>query len=258
LRIANTSPTAASATADLNGKATVMACNAIIARLKEVAAAEQSLENIEEISLHNSRVYYKNEPTLLDWPGLLAAANLRRVNLSEHAHYVTPKIDFDWSSGTGHPFAYHVYGTAIVQVTVDCLRGIYETDFGKIVHDFGKSMSPLVDFGQIEGGLVQGIGWMTMEEVVYDAAGKLHSNALSNYKIPDVYSAPKSIEIEPLVTDRENPAIFGSKAVGEPPLMYGIGVYFAIREAVRGFNPGFSPAFDAPFTPEKVLMGLYP
>jgi xanthine dehydrogenase large subunit len=152
-------------------------------------------------------------------------------------------------------------------------------------------MNTAVDYGQIEGGIVQGIGWMTMEEVVYDAAGHLRSSALSTYKIPDIYSAPKEIAILPLETDKENLAVFNSKAVGEPPLMYGIGAYFAIRNAIRAFlnsSPctseregqpqagvvigNSSPhkggvaigrgssrmlSFDAPFTPEKVLMSLY-
>ena len=118
-------------------------------------------------------------------------------------------------------------------------------------------MNTSVDYGQIEGGIVQGIGWLTMEEVVYDANGKLRSNALSTYKIPDIYSVPKEIAIIPLQTERENLAIFNSKAVGEPPLMYGIGAYFAIREAVKAFNVENLPKFDAPFTPEKVLMNLY-
>jgi xanthine dehydrogenase large subunit len=104
---------------------------------------------------------------------------------------------------------------------------------------------------------VQGVGWMTMEEVVFDTSGKLRSNALSTYKIPDIYSVPKTIDISPLETTRENLAIFNSKAVGEPPLMYGLGAYFAIREAVKAFNPENLPAFDAPFTPEKVLLNLY-
>ncbi len=118
-------------------------------------------------------------------------------------------------------------------------------------------MNTSVDYGQIEGGIVQGIGWMTLEEIVYDELGRLRSNALSTYKIPDIYSVPQTIEILPLETDRENLAIFNSKAVGEPPLMYGIGAYFAIRNAVRAFNAENSLAFDAPFTPEKVLMNLY-
>ncbi|HKX84893.1 MAG TPA: molybdopterin cofactor-binding domain-containing protein, partial [Pyrinomonadaceae bacterium] len=142
-------------------------------------------------------------------------------------------------------------------VTVDCLRGRYEIDYVKCCHDFGSSMNTAVDYGQIEGGIVQGIGWMTMEEVVYDEDGKLRSSALSTYKVPDIYSVPKEIVILPLETTRENLAVFNSKAVGEPPLMYGIGAYFAIRNAIKAFRE-CSPKIDAPFTPEKVLLGLYP
>jgi xanthine dehydrogenase large subunit len=257
LRIANTSPTAASAAADLNGKATEIACETILQRLKELAAPLVEAKSADDVSFNDGFVFRNGELTDLDWLVLVNEAHLNRVNLSEHAHYATPGLHFDWSIAKGHPFAYHVYGTAIVQVTVDCLRGIYETDFIKTCHDFGSSMNTSVDFGQIEGGIVQGVGWMTMEEVVFDTSGKLRSNALSTYKIPDIYSVPKTIDISPLETKRENLAIFNSKAVGEPPLMYGLGAYFAIREAVKAFNPENLPAFDAPFTPEKVLLNLY-
>jgi xanthine dehydrogenase large subunit len=257
LRIANTSPTAASAAADLNGRATQNACETIRARLAELAKDLLEAENVSDISFENGFVLHKNELTDWDWLKLVNEAHLRRVNLSEHAHYATQGINFDWNTASGHPFAYHVYGTAIVGVAVDCRRGIYEVEYVKTCHDFGNSMNTSVDYGQIEGGIVQGIGWMTMEEVVYDAEGKLRSNALSTYKIPDIYSVPKEIEILPLETERENLAIFNSKAVGEPPLMYGIGAYFAIRNAIRAFNSESSPAFDAPFTPERVLMNLY-
>lgn len=257
LRIANTSPTAASAAADLNGKATQMACETILKRLKNVAKDLVEANSADDISIENGFVLRNGESTNLDWLVLINEAHLQRVNLSEHAHYATPGIHFDWGVAKGHPFAYHVYGTAIVGVTVDCLRGIYTIDFVKACHDFGNSMNTDVDYGQIEGGIAQGIGWMTMEEVFYDENGRLRSNALSTYKIPDIYSVPNEIEILPLETERENLAIFNSKAVGEPPLMYGIGAYFAIRNAVRAFNSENSPAFDAPFTPEKVLMNLY-
>ncbi len=256
LRIANTSPTAASAGADLNGHATRLACQKILERLKEVAATEFEV-NTEEISLIEEFVYVGKTKTDLTWKNLLIMAYEKRVNLSEHAHYAPEGIGFDWTISKGKPFAYHVYGTAIVGVTVDCLRGTYEIDFVKCCHDFGKTMNSAVDFGQIEGGIVQGIGWMTMEEIVYDVNGKLRSNALSNYKIPDIYSVPKDIEILPLETSRENLAIMNSKAVGEPPLMYGLGAYFAIREAVKAFNHDNFPNFDAPFTAEKVLLNLY-
>ena len=274
LRIANTSPTAASAAADLNGKATQIACETIRERLLEAArelvavrvtplgvnsvAAEETPEGVTHtgITLTDGFVYRNGERTSIDWQTLVMEAHLKRVNLSEHSHYATPGIGFDWSTAKGHPFAYHVYGTAIVGVTVDCLRGRYEVDYVKCCHDFGTSMNTAVDLGQIEGGIVQGLGWVTMEEVVYDEKGKLRSNALSTYKVPDIYSIPKEIAVLSLESDRQNLAIFNSKAVGEPPLMYGIGAYFAIRNAVKAFTD-CSPAFDLPFTPEKVLMNLY-
>ncbi|HSU24985.1 MAG TPA: molybdopterin cofactor-binding domain-containing protein, partial [Pyrinomonadaceae bacterium] len=257
LRIANTSPTAASAAADLNGKATQMACEEILGRLKEVAKDLVEAETAEAVTLNNGFVLRNGENTDFDWIRLVNEAHMQRVSLSEHAHYATPGINFDWSVAKGHPFSYHVYGTAVVGVTVDCLRGRYEVDYVKCCHDFGSSMNTAVDYGQIEGGIVQGIGWMTMEEIVYDAEGKLRSNALSTYKVPDIYSVPKEIAILPLETDRKNLAVFNSKAVGEPPLMYGIGAYFAIRNAVKAFHDCY-PEFDAPFTPEKVLTNLYP
>lgn len=263
LRIANTSPTAASAAADLNGKATQLACDAIRNRLFEVAKDLVEARSVDDLSFQDGWVYRSGEKTSLQWQSLVLEAHLQRVNLSEHSHYATPGIGFDWSTAKGHPFAYHVYGTAIVGVTVDCLRGRYEVDYVKCCHDFGSSMNTTVDNGQIEGGIVQGMGWVTMEEVFYDEQGKLRSNALSTYKVPDIYSVPKEIAILPLATSRDNLAVFNSKAVGEPPLMYGIGVYFAIRDAVRAFGGNSSssdgapfPALDLPFTPEKVLMSL--
>jgi xanthine dehydrogenase large subunit len=256
-RIANTSPTAASAAADLNGKATQIACTAILQRLKQVAADELNVDTAL-IEIKDEWVYASGTKTVWDWKRLIMATYVKRISLSEHGHYTPPGIHYDASKEKGHPFAYHVYGTAIITVTVDCLRGIYETDSVKVVHDFGSSMNTMIDIGQCEGGIVQGIGWMTMEEIVYDREGKLRSNALSTYKVPDIYSVPKEITIHPLDTNKDNLAIFRSKAVGEPPLMYGIGAYFALRNAVKAFNPAAIIPYDAPMTPEKVLMSLYP
>ncbi len=255
-RIANTSPSAASATADLNGKAVQIACEALVERLK-ISAAELLKTDVSAIEIKNEIVHVNNQPTAMSWNDLVIASYLKRVNLSEHGHYATPGIHFDNTIEKGHPFAYHVYGTAVTTVTVDCLRGTYEIDAVKLVHDFGTTMNPLIDRGQIEGGLVQGIGWMTMEEIVYDEEGRLRSNALSTYKVPDIYSVPKELDIHFLETSNDNLAIFKSKAVGEPPLMYGIGSYFALRNAVKAFNSDSNIAFSAPMTPEKVLMGLY-
>ena len=255
-RVSNTSPSAASATADLNGRAVELACNSISNRMKEFIAVVLNTE-AEKISFQSEKVVVNGKDSGISWNELVMKAYLNRISLSEHAHYATPTIHFDASKEKGHPFAYHVYGTAIIQVTVDCLRGIYEVDFVKAVHDYGKSMNTLIDLGQIEGGIVQGIGWMTMEEIVYDEKGKLRSNALSTYKVPDIYSVPKEINTAFLETKDDNLAIFRSKAVGEPPLMYGLGAYFALRNAILAFNPNSNVGFSAPMTPEKTLLALY-
>ena len=255
-RVANTSPSAASATADLNGKALLKACTQLKERLTKVAA--------EHFETEEADIIYKNETIIaisknksLEWKALIQKAFSQRVNLSEHAHYATPVIHFDKSVEKGHPFAYHVYGTAITTVQLDCIRGNYEIEAVQIVHDFGKSMNKYIDLGQIEGGLTQGIGWMTMEEIAYGENGRLLSNALSTYKVPDIFSAPKNVEVIALDTSGSELAIHKSKAVGEPPFMYGIGVYFAIQHAIKAFNPDHELVFHAPMTPEKVLMSLY-
>src|SRR6476646_616589 len=120
-------------------------------------------------------------------------------------------MQFYCNTEKGHPFAYHTYGTAIITVTIDCLRGRYEFDSVKVVHDFGNSMNTIVDLGQCEGGIVQGIGWMTMEELTYDKEGRLRSNTLSTYKVPDIYSVPGEIIVDALKTEKDNLAVFGSK-----------------------------------------------
>ncbi len=255
-RVANTSPSAASATADLNGKAVEIACLNILNRIKTVAAKIGNCD-ASVIAIKDEKVYAGNNMLSINWDELILAAYLKRISLSEHGHYATPEVHFDSTIEKGHPFAYHVYGTAITRVTVDCIRGTYEVDAVELVHDFGSSMNKLIDQGQIEGGLVQGIGWMTMEEIVYDEKGRLRSNALSTYKVPDIYSVPKILSIHFLETSKDSLAIFRSKAVGEPPLMYGIGTFFALRNAIKAFNPHSNIEFSAPLTPEKLLMGLY-
>ena len=256
-RVANTSPTAASSTADLNGKALIVACTELLNRLKRVVKNEFQLKDDKKIEIKNAKVWVESIESDLDWNTLINKAHWKKVNLTENGHYATPMIHFDKSIEKGHPFAYHVYGVAISEVTVDCLRGIYDIDAVKIVHDFGQSMNLAIDKGQVEGALVQGIGWMTMEEIMYNEQGKLLSNTLSGYKVPDIFSVPKQIEIIPLDTDGNEMAVLKSKAVGEPPLMYGLGIYFALQNAIKSYNSKYTMNFDAPMTPEKVLMGLY-
>ena len=255
-RVANTSPSAASSTADLNGKALQKACGVLLERLQQRAAKELDARP-EEVEIRDQGIFLQGNKTQLNWTKLVKLAFLDRLCLTENAHYASPLIHFDTIQEKGRPFLYHVFGLALTEVSLDCIRGTYEIDAVKIVHDFGQSMNPGLDRGQVEGGLVQGLGWMTMEEIQYDQDGRLLSDSLSTYKIPDLYAAPKKVLIEAWETEGTEFAILKSKAVGEPPLMYGIGAYFAIDHAIRAFNSGCRSSFDAPFTPEKVLMALY-
>ncbi len=255
-RVANTSPTAASSGADLNGNALRIACEKILSRLQHTAARILSAKPVE-IEIKNEHVICRNKTTNIQWEELIETAFLDRICLTENGHYATPVIYFDKTREKGHPFAYHVYGTAMVTAKVDCIRGIYEIEDVRIIHDFGNSINPVIDFGQIEGGLLQGIGWMTLEELSFNKEGSLLSDSLSSYKIPDIYTAPKNVECHALKTEGPELAILKSKAIGEPPFMYGIGAYFAIQNAVRAFNENYQMKFDAPLTPEKVLNGLY-
>lgn len=257
-RVANTSPTAASSGADLNGKAVEKAALALHERL--CAFAREKLGQPDAVTeVIAETVHINGQATALTWVNLVRDAYWSRISLSEQAFYATPGIHFDKRTEKGEPFAYHVFGTAIFQVTVDCLRGRYVVDRVEIAHDFGTSLNPHIDLGQVEGALVQGIGWMTMEEVMFREDGRCISGALSTYKVPDIYSVPKELVVSPLECEGPERAIFRSKAVGEPPLMYGIGVYFAIRNAIRAFRSNQSSiAFEAPMTPERVLMALYP
>ena len=213
--------------------------------------------NSDEIEIKDEVVYLSGRRTDISWNKLIQTAYLNRVSLSSQAHHATKDIYFNREISKGKAFAYHVYGTAIVEATVDCLRGTYEIDSVKVVHDFGKSLHPVVDRGQAEGAIVQGIGWMTLEEIIYNEKGKLITDALSTYKVPDIHFAPKEIKVH-FLEDAENPyGPFQSKAIGEPPFMYGIGAYFAIRNAMKAFRPGKQFKFNAPITNEKVLLALY-
>ena len=256
-RVANTSPTAASKAADLNGYATQKACEILLGRLKKVAAKELNIEQHNNISIQQEIIFNKDEKTDLTFDKLIQIAYFDRISLSAQAHHATPHIHFDKTKEKGQPFAYHAYGVGIVEATVDCIRGTYKIDSVKVIHDFGKSLHPVIDKGQAEGGIIQGIGWMTMEEVLYNEEGQLLTNALSTYKIPDIHFSPDDIQVH-FLEDAPNPyGPFQSKAIGEPPLMYGIAAYFAIRNAMKKFKAECDIEFKAPMTPERVLLSLY-
>ena len=256
-RVANTSATAASSGADLNGNAAILASKNILDRLLKVAAEELKVSDTHELKLIDEVIVHKGMKTNLVWSELIRLTYQKRISLSSHALYATPNIYFDRETNTGKPFAYHVYGTGIITATLDCLRGIYTIDSVKVVHDFGKSLNPVIDIGQVEGGITQGIGWLTVEEIMHSNEGRLLSNSLSTYKVPDIYAAPKDIEVDFLEDSENQYGPFNSKAIGEPPLMYGIGAYFAILNAMKACRPEMKFEINAPITPEKVLMNLY-
>jgi len=251
-RVINTSPTSASSGADLNGKATEIGCNKIVERLIEVAREELGLGTI---TLENEKIYHNGKETEINWKDLVWKAYINRVNLAAQAYYATPGIYFDREKEKGKPFAYHSLGTAVIEATVDCLRGTYTFDTVHIIHDAGRSLNYLIDLGQTEGGLVQGMGWVTLEELQFEK-GKLISDALATYKVPDIHFAP-TIKAK-FLEDVENPyAVLKSKAIGEPPFMYGIGAYFALKDAAQAFRKDRRWKYSAPLTPEKLLLYLH-
>jgi len=255
-RIANTSPTAASTGADLNGNAALLACKILLSRLHSHASTMLNCKEGDDVKIIEETVYKNGEATDIRWEDLINSAYFDRVSLSAHAFYSTPNIFFDREKNKGRPFAYHVYGTAIIVAKTDVLRGTYEIEEVDIVHDYGKSLAPEIDIGQTEGAVVQGIGWLTIEELVQDEKGKLLSNSFSTYKIPDIFFAPKEINIT-FLESSENPyGPLKSKAIGEPPFMYGVGAYFAIMNAIREVNPNVGKEIQAPLTPERALLYL--
>jgi xanthine dehydrogenase large subunit len=256
-RVPNTSPTAASSGADLNGKATELACVKLLNRLIDFAKVELKCDKESKIKIENENIIVDGVQSEIEWKELIHRAYFNRINLSAQAHFATPEIHFDTKINKGKPFAYHSYGTGIIEVTVDCLRGTYEIDSVKVVHDFGKSINKVIDKGQAEGAIIQGIAWMTIEEILYDDKGKLMTDALSTYKIPGIHFTPKEFEVK-FLENTENPfAVFGSKAIGEPPLMYGIAAYFAIRNAMESFNHNLNKEYKSPMTNERVFLSLY-
>jgi xanthine dehydrogenase large subunit len=256
-RVANTSPTAASTGPDLNGNATRLACLSLLGRLREVAAGLLRVADSADLVIREERVWLAGEETPLTWTEVVSTAYLNRVDLSAHAHYATPRIHFDKSAEQGEPFLYHAVGVAIIEATVDCHRGLGRIDGVRIVHDAGHSLDPLVDRGQVEGGVMQGIGWMTLEEILHDAQGRLRTDTLTTYKVPDLHDAPAEMAVH-FLTEAAGPAgVLGAKTVGEPPFMYGVGAYFALLNALRAARPDLEHAYLAPLTSERIFTALH-
>jgi xanthine dehydrogenase large subunit len=179
-----------------------------------------------------------------------------QVQLSASGYYRTPKLHYDTNIHQGRPFFYFAYGASVSEVEVDTLTGEYRLRRVDILHDVGASLNPAIDLGQIEGGFVQGMGWLTTEELWWDSSGRLRTHAPSTYKIPAVGDVPEDFRVSlwRRGRNREN-AIYRSKAVGEPPLMHGISVFHALRDAVAACGDGLVE-LDAPATPERVLLAI--
>jgi xanthine dehydrogenase large subunit len=253
-KVPNTSPTAASSGADLNGKAAQNAALTLKQRLVEFAARHYRVSE-EDVEFRNGHVRVREE--ILSFETLVQQAYFAQVSLSSTGFYKTPKIFYDRSQARGRPFYYFAFGAACCEVIVDTLTGEYKMLRTDILHDVGASLNPAIDIGQVEGGFVQGMGWLTTEELVWNAKGKLMTSGPASYKIPAVADMPIDLRVT-LVENRKNPedTVFHSKAVGEPPFMLGIAAWCAIKDAVASLGDyRHQPAIDAPATPERVLWG---
>jgi xanthine dehydrogenase large subunit len=254
-KVPNTSPTAASSGSDLNGMAALHACQQIKARMTEVAA-DHFVVPTGEIVFDSNRVYAGNRS--LSFAELAALSWEKRVSLSAAGFYRTPEIHWDFATNTGRPFYYFVYGAAAAEVAIDTLTGESRVLRAELVQDCGRSLNPAIDLGQIEGAFVQGMGWLTSEELWWDAEGRLRTHGPSTYKIPGSRDVPPIFNAR-MLADAPNRAatIFRSKAIGEPPLMLAISVWLAIRDAIASLaDHRLAPRLDAPATPERVLAAI--
>jgi xanthine dehydrogenase, molybdopterin binding subunit len=254
-KVPNTAPTAASSGTDLNGMAAQIACREIKGRLIPFIAQEYGIAE-DKISFRDNKVFLGNEAVPLK--EIAKKAYVARIQMSSAAYYKTPKIHWNRDKAEGRPFLYYAYGAACSEVTIDTMTGEMKVDRVDILHDCGKSLNPAIDIGQIEGGFVQGMGWLTTEELVFDAEGRLRTHAPSTYKIPTASDVPEEFYTALYESEgnRED-TIFRSKAVGEPPLMLPACVFSAVLDAVASLRPGFVPPLDAPATPEAIMRAVH-
>ncbi len=252
-KVPNTSPTAASSGSDLNGKAAQAAARIIRERIAKVIAKQWGVA-AGDIVFRDGEL--RCGPHAMRFSEAAKHTHAARVSLSSTGYYATPKIHYDTKLHQGRPFYYFAYGASVSEVEVDTLTGEYRLRRVDILHDAGASLNPALDLGQIEGGYVQGMGWLTTEELWWDAQGRLRTHAPSTYKIPAVGDVPQDFRVAlwKRGRNREN-AIYRSKAVGEPPLMHGISAFQALVDAVASCGEGVVQ-LDAPATPERVLMAI--
>ena len=254
-KVPNTSATAASSGSDLNGMAALEAAENIKQRLQKFAAERFDVAP-DEIVFDNGLVRAGNH--LVKFAELVKMAYDGRISLSSTGFYRTPDIHFNLKTMQGSPFYYFAQGVAVSEVAIDTLSGEWKPLRTDILHDVGSPLNPAIDLGQIEGGFIQGLGWLTMEELVWDKDGRLRTHAPSTYKIPTARDLPADFRVD-LLADTPNkvPTVFRSKAVGEPPLMLAISVWLALRDAVTSLAPeGHVLPLHAPATPERILRAV--
>jgi xanthine dehydrogenase large subunit len=252
-KVPNTSATAASSGTDLNAAAVADACHQIIERLRSVAA--------DLLGCTSSAVVFDDGIVSgggqrADFAAICERAYRQRVPLFAHGYYRTPEIHFDAASGRGKPFHYFAFGAGVSEVEIDRFTGAARVLRVDILEDVGDSISPIVDRGQVEGGFMQGLGWLTIEELLWDDRGRLMTAGASTYKLPSWSELPATFNVAFLERAAEPAVVFGSKAVGEPPLMLAISVREAIRDAVQAFNREAAVTFDSPATPERIFFAI--
>ncbi|MGZ5829913.1 MAG: xanthine dehydrogenase molybdopterin binding subunit, partial [Xanthobacteraceae bacterium] len=253
-KVPNTSATAASSGSDLNGMAARAAAATIKARLVAFASEAFGVAP-ENIAFRDNQVVIGN--TALAFPEFIKKAYFERISLSSTGFYRTPDIHWDQQKATGRPFYYFSYGAACSEVLVDTFTGEMKVTRVDILHDVGQSLNPAIDIGQIEGGFVQGMGWLTTEELVFHPDGRFLSHAPSTYKIPTASDVPADFRIALFPGANREDTIYRSKAVGEPPLMLAISVFAAIADAIHALAPGKPVPLDAPATPESILHAVH-
>jgi len=259
-KVPNTSPTAASSGTDLNGKAAQAAAITIKERLIKFACEHYYIEE-SGVAFDNSNVILTMNNEVMHtftFAEFVQQAYMNRVSLSATGYYKTPKIHFDRATAKGRPFFYYSTGASVSEVLIDTLTGEYKVLRTDVLHDVGHSLNPAIDKGQIEGAFIQGMGWLTTEELVWNDQGRLLSNNPATYKIPAISDTPEDFRVD-LVPDDPNRehTIYNSKAVGEPPFMLAISVWSAIKDAIASVaDYKVSPTLDTPATPERVLWAV--
>jgi xanthine dehydrogenase large subunit len=253
-KVPNASPTAASSGSDLNGMAAQRAARTLRERLAAFAATQFGCAP-SAVTFSDGWVHAGART--VGFAELAHQAYFARVPLSATGFYATPKVHYDPRTLTGRPFFYFAYGAAVSEVAVDTLTGEHRLLAVDVLHDAGRSLNPAIDRGQVEGGFLQGYGWLTSEELWWDGEGRLATHAPSTYKIPTAHDWPATFRIDFHDAPNREDTVHRSKAVGEPPLMLALSAFHALRDAIAGVGgPCAVPRLDAPATPERVLAAI--